>query len=65
MTALVSFLPPRNPDPGMGRKPESKILSAGFGDGYTQETADGINHIRDVMTLTWSGLTQLEADSHP
>lgn len=58
-----TFTPPRNPDPGMGRKPESRLLEADFGDGYIQATLNGINAIRDVITLTWSNLTQAEADA--
>jgi phage-related protein len=43
--------------------PEVKILSAGFGDGYTQEGPDGMNSVREVATLTWSVLLETQADT--
>ena len=57
---LATFTPPRNPDPGLRDKPEIKVLSAGFGDGYTQDSLDGINAERSVVTLTWSYLSASE-----
>lgn len=60
---IPTFVPPRNPDVGIGRQPEVKLLEADFGDGYTQVAGDGINNIRDVVTLKWSGLSQAEADA--
>lgn len=54
-----TFMPAFWPSPGAQSKPELKILKAEFGDGYTQPTPDGLNHIRQVLTLTWE---LLEAD---
>jgi phage-related protein len=59
---IPTFTPPRAPDVGLSRKPEVKLLEADFGDGYTQAVGDGSNFIRDVVTLTWSGLSAAEAD---
>lgn len=32
-----------------------RTLNAQFGDGYSQQAADGINSVYDVWTLTWQG----------
>lgn len=53
------FIPPINPSPGLTDTPEFKILEADFGDGYTQPTPHGINHMRHVIELSWE---LLEAD---
>jgi phage-related protein len=60
---IATFTPPRKPDIGMERKPEVKLLEADFGDGYTAIAGDGINYIRDVATLKWSGLSEDEIAS--
>jgi len=59
---LQTFTPARAPAPGTSRKPKIKLLTAEFGDGYTQETRDGMNHIRRTLTLTWDTLTPSQAD---
>lgn len=56
-----TFVPPIKQSPGTKMEPEVKILSASFGDGYTQEGPDGSNNVRDVATLTWSVLLENEA----
>ena len=58
--AFPTFVPPCNPSPGTSETPEIKLLRAEFGDGYTQATADGINHIRTVTECTWEVLTKDE-----
>jgi phage-related protein len=50
------------PSVGAQNKPEIKILQASFGDGYSQPTPDGLNHIRSVLTLQWDGLERCERD---
>jgi phage-related protein len=37
-----------------------KILEAEFGDGYSQPTPNGLNHIRESVELTWNGLLDWE-----
>lgn len=59
---LPVFTPPQSPAPGLQIKPEIKILQAEFGDGYSQPTPDGLNHIRRTLTLTWEGLERSERD---
>lgn len=58
-----TFIPPIPPSPGTRNKPELKILKAEFGDGYTQTTPDGLNHIRAVYSLSWEVLTPAQAAS--
>lgn len=54
---LLTFTPPVGPSPGTTHKPTLKILEAEFGDGYSQPTPDGINHIRHNASLKWDALT--------
>ncbi|MFG1314707.1 phage tail protein [Xanthobacter autotrophicus] len=61
--ALETFVPPIPPSPSTGNKPELKLLEAQFGDGYTQTTRDGMNHIRDNVSLTWDLLLPAQADA--
>src|SRR5579871_6018304 len=61
--ALATFTPFRAPDPGTQDQPEVKLLIADFGDGYTQSSPDGLNHIRRQLTLTWSALTPTQANT--
>jgi phage-related protein len=49
------------PGPGTDTDNEMKILSADFGDGYSQETADGLNHVRKTVTLEWPSCTEAQA----
>jgi phage-related protein len=42
---------------------ECNILATSFGDGYGQEAANGLNHIRRGWSLTWNGLTKAQADT--
>ncbi|MDY8107762.1 phage tail protein [Fulvimarina sp. 2208YS6-2-32] len=53
---LETLTPPVSPSIGMTDKPEIKIARTDFGDGYTQTTPLGINHIRRVVTLRWNVL---------
>ena len=61
MTTPV-FNPPQSPSAGMTDKPEFKILKADFGDGYSQPTPDGLNHMRRVLTLKFEMLEPEEKD---
>jgi len=57
---LPTFTPVVAPSPGTGFAPEINLLTAGFGDGYTQSLPNGLNHIRQVVTLKWDGLIEAE-----
>jgi phage-related protein len=58
---LPTFNPPYPPSSNEDQ-PEIKLLKAEFGDGYTQEGADGVNHIRSQFQLKWDVLTPAQAD---
>jgi phage-related protein len=61
--ALATFAPPVDPSPGTDTSPEFKLKKAEFGDGYSQMTRDGLNHIRRVVSLRWDTLTQSQANN--
>ena len=54
---LSIFSPNPGPSPGTERKSKPKLLSADFGEGYTQTVPDGTNVIKRQMTLRWEGVT--------
>lgn len=58
--ALKTFCPPVGPSPGTTIKRRVNILEAEFGDGYSQPSPNGINHIRKELPLAWSGLTEYQ-----
>lgn len=60
--ALQTFTPLRAPAPGTTNKPTLKLKTAEFGDGYTQTTRDGLNHIRRSLSVKWETLIPAEAD---
>ena len=53
---LPTFTPPVAPSPGTGHNPEISLRKAEFGDGYTQASPAGLNHIREVIALRWDGI---------
>lgn len=57
---LPTFTPPIGPSPGKTIKPQISLREAEFGDGYSQNTPKGLNHIRQNVDLKWSGLTKSE-----
>jgi phage-related protein len=58
--ALPTFNPSVKPSPGTAFVPVVKILAAEFGEGYSQPMPDGINNIRETVSLSWGGLTQAQ-----
>jgi len=58
---VQTFNPPVGPSPGTRKSRDMKILEAEFGDGYTQTTPNGFNHMRRTLSLTWNGLTEGQA----
>lgn len=58
--ALPTFNPPVRPGPGFPVKPELSLNQVSFGDGYTLASPNGLNHIRQTVTLSWEGLTQAQ-----
>lgn len=61
--SFPTFAPPIGPSPGTTRKPTFRILEAEFGDGYSQPTPDGYNHIREELSLAWDALTEGQMQS--
>jgi phage-related protein len=55
--ALETFSPSIAPSPGTGFTPVIKLREADFGDGYSQSSPDGLNHIKMKVELSWRGLT--------
>ena len=54
---LPTFEPPVGPSPGTSHKPTVNLWEADFGDGYSQPTPKGINHIKKSTSLKWDVLT--------
>ncbi len=59
--ALDTFAPPLRQSPGTKIDTTFKTKKAEFGDGYTQELEDGINSVKDVVSLTWDTLLAADA----
>jgi phage-related protein len=55
--ALATFNPPVKPSPGTAHQPKVNLWEAEFGDGYSQPTPKGLNHIRKSVSLKWDGLS--------
>lgn len=60
---MVTFSPPRNPDAPITEETLPRIRVAEFGDGYTQRSADGLNHLPRKLTLKWTRISWLDAES--
>ncbi|SCW95665.1 phage tail protein [Ancylobacter rudongensis] len=56
--SLRTFKPPVGPSPGTAHKPKINLYKAEFGEGYTQPTPAGINHIRKTVALRWEALLE-------
>lgn len=56
---LPVFIAPISPS-AITDAPRLNLAEVEFGDGYSQATAKGYNHIRRVLTLTWDYLEQDE-----
>jgi phage-related protein len=61
---MQTFNPPVDPTPDISHELEPRVLVAGFGDGYSQRAADGLNPLRQRYgSLQWDNLSQAEADA--
>jgi len=58
--ALETFNPSIRPSPGGSRSPEVNLITSGFGDGYSLDMPNGLNHIRAVVSLKWDALTEAQ-----
>lgn len=61
--AIPTFTPPVGPSPGTGHERQISLYEADFGDGYSQSTPKGINHIKKGVSLKWNALTYTEMRS--
>lgn len=60
--SLPVFSPPVNPDPCTKTR-TTRLKTLNLGDGYSQESGDGINTRSDSLPLTWTDITTTEADA--
>lgn len=61
--SLDTFTPPRTPDAPMAETSKVNLFEAEFGDGYTQATPNGLNHIRRTFSAKWTALYDDEAQA--
>lgn len=54
---LPTFKPPIGPSPGTSHDRKINLWEAEFGDGYSQPTPKGLNHIRRTLDLKWDALS--------
>jgi phage-related protein len=57
---IPTFTPPVGPSPGTSYERKINLYEAEFGDGYSQPTPKGINHVKKGVSLKWSTLTYTE-----
>lgn len=50
-----TFTPPHGVDFGSLHTPTARLNSATFGDGYEQNTPDGLNYKRDLYQVSYTG----------
>ena len=60
---MTTFTPPINPSWGFSRATTPRVLTAGFGDGYRQESGDGLNLLPRTATPEWQILSTDDADT--
>lgn len=58
---LTTFTPPVAPSPGSSITPELALNRVSFGDGYTQASPRGLNHLRRVLQIKWEALSPDQA----
>jgi len=54
---------PIQPDYASSLNKQPRVKKVGFGDGYEQRTADGLNPNPDKWNLSWEELTDAEIDT--
>jgi len=57
------FTPPVPPTVGTTLTMRPRVRVAQFGDGYSQRMADGLNAQPQIWTVSWSPVTQANADA--
>jgi len=59
----TAFTPPRAPSVGLSKSVEPRIQSVPFGDGYSQDSPDGINTMLAKVPASWNSLSEADADT--
>jgi phage-related protein len=54
---------PIQPDRSTSKATKARVLTAEFGDGYTQRAGDGIHVLRDEISLSWPALDTTSANT--
>ncbi len=62
MPSYATFSPARAPT-SVDRSREVRVIGTEFGDGYEQTQADGLNALRDKLTVKWDNLTIAQTNS--
>jgi len=57
----LALNPPRPPSVGMNVDVQFAVRRIKFGDGYSEDSPEGINSDPETVTLTWASLTTAEA----
>lgn len=60
--AFPTFAPALAPSPGSGKDTTPRTVGVAFGDGYSQNSPDGINNLEDTWNMVWDSLTTAQAD---
>lgn len=60
MTAVFNIA---SPDPGVSQNQAVNLRSFAYGDGYSQNVADGLNNVWATYTLNWTGRSQATIQS--
>ncbi|WP_316979960.1 phage tail protein [Shumkonia mesophila] len=59
----VPFTPPRAPSVGLTEDVTPRVQSVSLGDGYSQDSPDGINTMLAAIQVAWMQLTEADADA--
>lgn len=60
---LTTFAPAVAPSSPIDVSVQPRILVAQFGDGYEQRSGDGLNSMREQVTLRWDHIKTADADA--
>jgi phage-related protein len=58
---MTTFNPSVAPSVGLSVSTKANVKRLSFGDGYSQRTPEGLNHISREISLSWPVLTNSEA----
>lgn len=58
---IPTFTPSIGPSPGTKFAPKPTVLSAPFGEGYSQDSPSGVSSLSNEVNLAWNGLTEAQA----